>query len=128
MTARNIRVADLLGLVVGICLGCAVLLLLAGCSGAPIWGSWSKGPTAEQLAAVRSRRETYTYFPNYAVYHQSTRDEYTFWDGQAWVTTSRPPPDVTVELLERSPQVELQLHDHPGQERTDLPPRQVTRH
>jgi hypothetical protein len=127
MTARNIRVADMLGLVVGISLGCALLLLLAGCSNAPIWGSWSKAPTAEQLAAVRSRAETYVYFPNYEVYHQPERDEYTFWDGQAWVTTKRPPPAVTVELLERSPQVELKLHDHPGQERTEPPPGEVTR-
>ncbi|HWA27038.1 MAG TPA: hypothetical protein VG734_15380 [Lacunisphaera sp.] len=124
MTTKNLHLADIAGLLAGILLGCLFLFLLSGCSNAPLWGSWSKVPTKEQLAAVRRRAETYTYFTNYEVYHQPARNEYVYKEGAGWVTAKRPPPTVTVELLESSPQVELKLYDHPGEEHTQLPPRQ----
>jgi hypothetical protein len=57
-------------------------------------------------------QDDYIYYPNYQVYYSSSRHQYAYREGSAWV--SRPaPPGVTVSVLRASPSVKMDFHDSP---------------
>ncbi len=114
MTENNISVVDRVRLAVSSSLGALVVMLLAGCVDSPPWGGWSQTPTKQEIAAVLLGPTTYIYISNYEIYHNPGRGEYTFWDGQKWMTSKEPPPEASAELLRASPGVELELADHPA--------------
>jgi hypothetical protein len=94
-------------------LGLLSLLMLAGCADTPLWSSMSVVPTVAQLQAARGRPSSYVYFAAYEIYYDSTGRQYTYREGDVWVTRSAPPPGVPVELLESSPAVVMDFHDAP---------------
>jgi len=94
-------------------LGLLVLTLLAGCADTPTWSSMSVVPSSAQLQAVRGRAPSYVYFARYEIYFERTLRQYTYVEGNAWVTRSEPPPGVPVALLEASPSVALNYSDTP---------------
>jgi hypothetical protein len=57
-------------------------------------------------------QDNYVYYPSYGVYYNSTRHQYAYMDGGAWV--SRPAPsEVSAQVLLASPSVQMDFHDSP---------------
>jgi hypothetical protein len=94
-------------------IGMAFLFLLAGCADTPPWGSMSVVPTSAQLQAARGRQSSYVYFAAYEIYYESIGRQYTYREGDVWITRPAPPPGIPVELLETSPAVAMNFHDAP---------------
>jgi hypothetical protein len=90
---------------------CAVLLgTLTGCVG------YVDGPRAGYYAepSVVVVQDDYVYYPGYEVYYSSSRHQYAYREGRAWV--SRPAPrGVSVNVLLASPSVRMDFHDSPAQ-------------
>jgi uncharacterized protein YijF (DUF1287 family) len=58
-------------------------------------------------------QDNYVYYPNYGVYYNSSRHNYAYRDGNAWV--SRPAPNgVSADVLLASPSVKMDFHDSPA--------------
>jgi hypothetical protein len=97
--------ANKAGLVV---VGCALLGTLAGCVGyvdRPGEGSVYVDPAYGP--------DDYVYYPNYQVYYSTSRHQYAYLEGNAWV--SRPAPrGVSVDVLLASPSVRMDFHDSPA--------------
>ena len=56
--------------------------------------------------------DDYIYYPDYEVYYSSSRHQYAYREGRAWV--SRPAPrGVSVNVLFASPSVRMDFHDSP---------------
>jgi hypothetical protein len=90
---------------------CAVLLgTLTGCVG------YVDGPRAGYYAepSVVVVQDDYVYYPGYEVYYSSSRHQYAYREGRAWV--SRPAPrGVSADVLLASPSVRMDFHDSPAQ-------------
>ncbi len=99
-----------LGGCLGVLLGAA---LLAGCSGSPPWGGWSREPSQAQVARALGRPETFIYFSQYEVYRRARPREYVYLDNGAWVHRQQPPADLSEATLQASPTVEVELTDGP---------------
>ena len=57
--------------------------------------------------------DDYIYYPDYEVYYSSSRHQYAYREGRAWV--SRPAPrGVAVDVLFASPSVRMDFHDSPA--------------
>jgi len=57
--------------------------------------------------------DDYVYYPNYECYYSSSRHQYAYRDGNAWV--SRPAPrGVEMNVLLASPSVRMNFHDSPA--------------
>jgi hypothetical protein len=88
---------------------CGVLLgTLTGCVG------YIDGPRAGAYVAppVVVVEDDYVYYPDYEIYYSSSRHQYAYRDGRAWV--SRPAPrGVSVQVLFASPSVRMDFHDSP---------------
>jgi hypothetical protein len=57
--------------------------------------------------------DNYVYYPSYGVYYNTTRHQYAYLDGAAWV--SRPAPlGVSASVLLASPSVKMDFHDSPA--------------
>jgi hypothetical protein len=88
---------------------CGVLLgTLTGCVG------YIDGPRAGVYVPppVVVVEDDYIYYPDYEVYYSSSRHQYAYRDGRAWV--SRPAPrGVSVNVLFASPSVRMDFHDSP---------------
>ena len=88
---------------------CGVLLgTLTGCVG------YIDGPRAGAYVAppVVVVEDDYIYYPDYEIYYSSSRHQYAYLEGRAWV--SRPAPrGVSVNVLLRSPSVRMDFHDSP---------------
>ena len=70
-------------------------------------------PPAVEVRASIMMQDDYVYYPGYEVYYSSTRRQYVYQDGSAWVT--RPaPPRVSVAVLFASPSVAMDFHDAPA--------------
>ena len=58
-------------------------------------------------------QDNYVYYPNYGVYYNTTRRQWAYLDGGAWV--SRPAPlGVSADVLLASPSVKMDFHDSPA--------------
>lgn len=108
------------GFVVGAILCLAVVGLLAGCADTPRWTNSSRHPTPAQIQAVLGRLDTYIYFSSYQIYLNPAREQYTFWDGGAWVTSRELPPEVSMEALEASPSVAMTFDDAPARHHAEI--------
>jgi hypothetical protein len=99
---------------------CAVLLTtLTGCVGyvdAPRQGSVYVAPPVETTVVVQ---DDYVYYPQYQVYYSSSRGQYAYLEGSAWV--SRPAPrGVSVNVLLASPSVRMNFHDSPANHHAEI--------
>jgi hypothetical protein len=95
---------------VGFVLCAALLGTLTGCVG------YVDGPRAGYYAepSVAVVQDDYVYYPGYEVYYSSSRHQYAYREGSAWV--SRPAPrGVSVNVLMASPSVRMDFHDSPAQ-------------
>jgi hypothetical protein len=91
----------------GCVLGAVLLVTLAGCVG------YVDGPRAEVGTTVVVQ-DDYVYYPGYEVYYSSSRHQYAYREGRAWV--SRPAPrGVSANVLMASPSVRMDFHDSPAQ-------------
>ena len=93
----------------GLVLGAALLVTLTGCVG------YVDGPRAGVYVAppVVEIQDDYVYYPSYGVYYSSSRHQYAYLEGNAWV--SRPAPrGVSVNVLRRSQSVKMDFHDSPA--------------
>jgi len=97
---------------------CAALLgTFTGCVG------YVDGPRADVYVAppepVVVVQDDYVYYPQYQVYYSSSRQQYLYQDGGAWVT--RPQPrGVSVNVLFSSPSVRMNFHDSPANHHTEI--------
>jgi hypothetical protein len=94
----------------GFGLSAALLTLLNGCVG------YVDGPRAGVYVAPAETsvavEDDYVYYPGYDVYYNSSRHQYAYMEGGAWV--SRPAPrGVSVDVLLASPSVRMDFHDSP---------------
>jgi hypothetical protein len=93
----------------GCVLGAVLLLTLTGCV------AYVDGPRAgiQVEPYVFVAQDDYIYYPGYDVYYSSSRRQYAYLEGGAWV--SRPAPrGVSVNVLLASPSVRMDFHDSPA--------------
>jgi hypothetical protein len=93
----------------GIALGALLLTALTGCM------AYVDAPHAEIDAQsyAFATQDDYVYYPSYGVYYSSSRRQYAYLDGNAWV--ARPAPrGVSVNVLLASPSVRMDYHDSPA--------------
>jgi hypothetical protein len=104
----------------GFVLGAAFLATLTGCigyveqpRGAYVYAA---PPVVETTVVVE---DDYVYYPNYEVYYSSSRHQYAYLEGGAWI--SRPAPHgVSVEVLLASPSVRMDFHDAPARHHAEI--------
>jgi hypothetical protein len=102
---KNFFKADKAGFV----LGAVLLVTLTGCV------AYVDGPRAgiQVEPYVFVAQDDYVYYPGYEVYYSSSRRQYAYLEGGAWV--SRPAPrGVSVNVLLASPSVRMDFHDSPA--------------
>jgi hypothetical protein len=96
--------------IIGLALAVALLVTLNGCVAyvdRPPQGSVYVAPPVVVV------EDDYVYYPGYQVYYSSSRHEYAYREGRAWV--SRPAPrGVSVDVLLASPSVRMDFHDSPA--------------
>jgi hypothetical protein len=93
----------------GFVLGAVLMVTLTGCVG--YVGGPRAGIQVEPYAVVA--QDDYVYYPGYEVYYSSSRRQYAYLEGGAWV--SRPaPPGVSIDVLLASPSVRMDFHDSPA--------------
>lgn len=100
-------------------LGVVLLATLTGCVG------YIRGPRAEVYVAppvVETGvvvEDDYVYYPGYDVYYNSSRHQYAYLEGGAWV--SRPEPrGVSIDVLLASPSVRMDFHDSPANHHAEM--------
>jgi hypothetical protein len=100
-------------------LGAVLFATLTGCVG------YVRGPRTEVYVAppvVQTDvvvEDDYVYYPAYDVYYNSSRRQYAYLEGGAWV--SRPEPrGVTVDVLFASPSVRMDFHDSPAHHHAEI--------
>jgi len=70
-------------------------------------------PSVVVGAPVVVAEDNYVYYPSYGVYYNTSRHQYAYMDGGAWV--SRPAPmGVSADVLLASPSVKMDFHDSPA--------------
>jgi len=101
---------------VGLALAAALLLTLTGCVAyvdRPPQGSVYVAPPVVVV------QDDYVYYPDYEIYYSSSRHQYAYLEGGAWV--SRPAPrGVSVNVLLRSPSVRMDFHDSPANHHAEM--------
>ena len=120
----------------GLVLGAALLTTLTGCTtyvDRPNQGSVYQSPPPVVYAAPPPTvyvappvvettvvvQDDYVYYPQYQVYYSSSRHQYAYREGNAWV--SRPAPrGVTVNVLLASPSVRMNFHDSPANHHAEV--------
>jgi hypothetical protein len=96
----------------GFVLGTVLLLTLAECAGYA--GGVSVGiNVAPVVVAPVVVQDNYVYYPNYGIYYNSSRHQYAYLEGGAWVLASAP-GGVSVAVLMASPSVNMDFHDSPA--------------
>jgi len=104
---------------VGLVLTAAVLVTLTGCVGyvdGPSAGIYAAPPVVEVGVAVQ---DDYVYYPDYEIYYSSSRHQYAYREGNAWV--SRPAPHgVSLDALRGSRSVRMDFHDSPEHHHSEV--------
>ncbi len=104
---------------IGFVLGATLLTTLTGCVGyvdGPRTGVYAAPPVVETSVVVE---DDYVYYPNYEIYYSSSRHQYAYLEGGAWV--SRPAPrGVSVDVLLASPSVKMNFHDSPANHHAEV--------
>lgn len=65
------------------------------------------------IAPAVVTQDDYVYYPNYGVYYNSSRHQYAYLEGGAWVSAPAP-SGVSVGVLLASPSVHMDFHDSPS--------------
>jgi hypothetical protein len=103
----------------GFVLGAAFLTTLTGCVGyvdGPRAGVNVAPPVVETSVVVQ---DDYVYYPDYEIYYSSSRHQYYWPEGGAWVV--RPAPrGVSVDVLFASPSVRMNFHDAPANHHAEI--------
>ena len=81
------------------------------------------GPSAprERVCGASSGgvEDDYVYYPDYEIYYSSSRHQYAYLEGGAWV--SRPAPrGVSVNVLMASRSVKMDFHDSPANHHAEV--------
>jgi hypothetical protein len=94
-------------------------LTLGGCAGY-VEGPRAEvqvGPPAIEVASpVIVVQDDYVYYPNYDIYYSSSRHQYAYLEGGAWVARSGP-PGVSIDVVLGSPSERRDFHASPGRPR-----------
>jgi hypothetical protein len=100
----------------GCVLGAVLVMSLTGCVAyvdRPPQGSVYVAPPVVVV------QDDYVYYPDYEIYYSSSRHQYAYLEGGAWV--SRPAPrGVSVNVLLRSPSVRMDFHDSPAKHHAEV--------
>ena len=99
----------------GFVLGAVLLVTLTGCVG------YVDGPRAgiQVEPYAFAVQDDYVYYPSYEVYYSSSRRQYAYREGSAWV--ARPAPrGVSVDVLLASPSVKMDFHDSPAHHHAEV--------
>jgi hypothetical protein len=64
-------------------------------------------------------QDDYVYYPSYGVYYNSSRHQYAYLEGGAWVSAPAP-SGVSVDVLLASPSVRMDFHDSPEKHHADM--------
>jgi uncharacterized protein YijF (DUF1287 family) len=64
-------------------------------------------------------QDDYVYYPNYGVYYDSQRHQYTYLEGGAWIWAPAP-NGVSVDVLLASPSVKMDWHDSPANHHKEM--------
>jgi len=64
-------------------------------------------------------QDDYVYYPNYEVYYSSSRHQYAYMEGGAWVSAPAP-RGVSVDALFASPSVRMNFHDSPANHHAEM--------
>ena len=84
-----------------------LLTTLTGCIG------YVDGPRVGVEPDAFVAVDDYVYYPGYEVYYSSSRHQYAYREGNAWV--ARPAPrGVSTDVLLASPSVKMDFHDSPA--------------
>jgi hypothetical protein len=101
---------------VGFVAGAALLATLTGCVAyvdRPPRGNVYVAPPAVVV------EDDYVYYPDYQIYYSSSRRQYFWPEGGAWV--ARPAPrGVSVDVLFASPSVRMNFHDSPANHHAEI--------
>ncbi len=87
--------------------------MLAGCAGAPRWGTWAQRPTEAELVAAVRGLDQYAYFPGHEIYYNRTQGYFVYLDENGWVERFELPEHIDKQQLLSSPFVEMAFHDDP---------------
>jgi hypothetical protein len=99
----------------GLVLGAVLVGTLTGCNRQPVIINEAAPPVQTTVAV----QDDFVYYPNYEVYYNSSRHEYAYREGDAWV--SRPAPrGVSVDVLAASPSVKMDFHDAPANHHAEI--------
>ncbi|MEJ1971617.1 MAG: hypothetical protein WDM96_03675 [Lacunisphaera sp.] len=63
--------------------------------------------------------DDYVYYPSYEVYYVPTRSEYIYYDGTAWVRTTKP-TQAWARDISGAPYVNMTFHDAPEHHHTEI--------
>jgi hypothetical protein len=63
--------------------------------------------------------DNYVYYPSYGVYYNTTRRQFCYRVGDAWVTRPQP-PGVSADVLLALPSVKMDFHDSPDHHHADV--------
>ena len=64
-------------------------------------------------------QDNYVYYPNYGVYYNSSRHQYAYLEGGAWVSAPAP-RGVSADVLLASPSVNMDFHDSPEKHHAEM--------
>ena len=100
----------------GLALGAVLLGTLTGCVG---YVEPAQPGVVYEASPQVVVEDDYVYYPDYEVYYSSSRHQYAYREGDAWV--SRPAPrGVTVDVLVASPSVRMNFHDSPANHHAEI--------
>jgi hypothetical protein len=106
---------------VGLLMGAVLLATLTQCTG------YADGlrigiivpPVVVLAPPVVVVQDDYVYYPNYGVYYNSSRHQYAYLEGGAWVAAPAP-GGVSVDVLLASPSVRMDFHDSPAKHHAEM--------
>jgi len=64
-------------------------------------------------------QDDYVYYPNYAIYYNSSRHQYAYFENNVWVWQPAP-RGVNVDILLASPSVHMDFHDSVGNHHAEM--------
>jgi hypothetical protein len=63
--------------------------------------------------------DDFIFYPNYAIYFNSSRHQYAYLEGGAWIFAAAP-VGVTIDVLVASPSIHMDWHDSPANHHSEM--------